>query len=369
MEEEKRRTSGSRYVGIDLGKRECTMAIIGKNGKMSIHQGKTCNKGRQSLYKKLELTDKVALEAGNLAFIMAREIQERIGSEVRVLNSAKLPFIWDAPTKTDREDAMKLAHLVEERRDEKLPIVPLPSEKEMERRKILASHGREMRNRTRQINTLHAIFVHQGHTTIVKKDLATAERRQEAIQILTGHERDEAEWILKYLDLHEQRIKELKGKIRKEAKEDEDMKRLQTIAGVGPVVAYAFVAHVGDGSRFSKGAQVSNYIGFVPRLDYSGTIQRHGHITKRGNGYLRGLLVQSAWVITKSKQGGALGARYNYYTKFHGLSKKKTIVSVARKLSELMYSVLINKTTYEPRQWAGPKGEPVRILTGKLLSA
>jgi hypothetical protein len=52
----------------------------------------------------LEKDDKAALEAGNLAFIMAREIQERVGSEVRVPNSAKLPFIWDAPTKTDKSD-------------------------------------------------------------------------------------------------------------------------------------------------------------------------------------------------------------------------------------------------------------------------
>jgi len=360
MKEEKRR-----YVGIDLGKREYTMAIIGKNGKMSIHQGKTCIYGRQALYKKLETNDKIALEAGNLAFIMAREIMEKTGGEVRVLNSAKLPFIWDAPTKTDKEDAMKLAHLIEERRDEKLPIVPLPSEKELARRKILASYGREMKNRTRHINTLHAIFVHQGHTTIVKKNIATAERRQEAIKILTGTEREEAEWILKYLELHEMRIKELKMKIQKEAKKDEDMKILQTIPGVGPVVAYAFTAHVGDGNRFSKGAQVSNYIGFVPRLDYSGTIQRNGHITKQGNSYLRGLLVQAAWMTVRSKQGGALRARYAHYTLCHGASKKKTVVSIARKLTEHMYSVLRSKTAYEPRRWKGPQNGIIDISSFK----
>ncbi|GHV01068.1 hypothetical protein FACS189483_11290 [Spirochaetia bacterium] len=60
------------------------------------------------------------------------------------------------------------------------------------------------------------------------------------------------------------------------------MKRLQSVAKVGPVVAYAYVAHVGDGSRFSRAAQVSNYLGFAPRLDYSGTIQWQGHISKRG---------------------------------------------------------------------------------------
>jgi transposase len=363
MKEEKRR-----FVGIDLGKREYTMAIIGKTGKMSIHQGKTSIPGRQALYKKLERTDKVALEAGNLAFIMAREIMERAGSEVVVLNSAKLPFIWDAPTKTDKEDAMKLAHLIEERRDEKLPIVPLPSEKEMERRKLLANYSREVKCRTRLINLLHALFVHQGHTTVVRKDLATTKKRQEAIEMLHGQEREEAEWLLKHLELYEMRIQELKDKIKEDAKTDEDMKRLQTIAGVGPVVAYAYVAHVGDGSRFSKGSQVSNYLGFVPRLDYSGTIQRQGHITKRGNGYLRGLLVQAAWSMIRSKKGGALREMYLHKTSEKGLSKKKTIVSVGRRMAELMYSVLRNKTKYELRQWKGIRGKTA-ILAEQAVCA
>ena len=363
MEREKRR-----FVGIDLGKREYTTAIIGTNGKMSIHHGKTGIQGRQALYRLLEQNDKVALEAGNLAFIMAREIQERVGSEVRVLNPAKLPLIWDSPTKTDREDAMKLAHLVEERKDEKLPLVPLPSEKETERRKVTASYGREMRNRTNLINTLHAMFVHQGHTAAVKKDLATAERRLRAVEVLRGHEREDAQWLLKYLELHERRIEELKKKIRKEAKADEDMRRLQSIAGVGPIVAYAFVAHVGDGSRFSKGSQVSNYLGFVPRLDYSGTIQRHGHISKRGNGYLRGLLVQAAWATVRSKSGGALRERYKYITAFQGASKKKTIVSIGRRIAELMFTVLKNKTEYEPQQWKGMR-DKTAVLAEKAMSA
>ena len=363
MKEEKRR-----YVGIDLGKREYTMAIICRNGKMSIHQGKTSIQGRQSLYRILEKSDKVALEAGNLAFIMAREIMERVGSEVRVLNASKLPFIWNAPTKTDKEDAMKLAHLVEERRDEKLPLVALPSEKEMERRKVLANYGREMNHRTRYINTLHALFVHQGHTTVVKKNLATAERRQKAVKILTGQEREEVEWILKYLDLHEQRIGELKTKIRKEAKADEDMQLLQSITGVGPLVSYAYVAHVGDGSRFNNGAQVSNYLGFVPRLDYSGTIERHGHITKQGNSYLRALLVQAAWSLVRSRHGGSLQERYLYITKFQNKSKKKTIVSIGRRLAVVMYSVLKNKTVYEPRPWTGTKNK-IGVLVEQAMSA
>jgi transposase len=348
MEAEKRR-----YVGIDLGKREYTLAIIGKNGKMIIHEGTTSERGREALYRLLEKGDKIALEAGNLSFIIAREILQRVGCEVRVLNAAKLPYIWDAPTKIDREDAMKLAHLIEERRDEKLPLVPLPSEEELAQRKLIANYSREVKNRTRDINLLHALFVHQGHTTIKKKNLSNNENRREAVELLTGQEREEAEWLLKHLELYEQRMKELKDTMKKETAANEDMKNLQTIAGVGPVVAYAFVAHVGDGSRFRTGAQVSNYLGFVPRLDYSGTIQRQGHITKRGNGYLRGLLVQAAWSAVRSKSGGALKERYEYKTQIKGMSKKKTIVSIGRRLAEVMYSVLKNKTTYKPRPWTG----------------
>ena len=363
MEEEKRR-----FVGIDLGKREYTMAIIGKKGKMSIHQGKTSIQGRQGLYRLLEKGDKIALEAGNLAFIMAREIQRQVGSEVRVLSSAKLPVVWDAPTKTDKEDAMKLAHVVQERRDEKLPIVPLPSEQEMERRELISNYGREVRDRTKLINRLHSLFVKQGITTVVKKHLATSERRLEAVQLLTGQIREDAEYSIQHLDLHEKRIKELKGKIQREAKTDEDMKLLQSIPGVGPIVAYAYVAHVGDGKRFSKGAQVSNYLGFVPRLDYSGTIQRQGHITKRGNGYLRGLMVQAAWAAVRSRHKGSLKERFTYLTLFQGRSKKKTIVSIGRRIAELMYSVLRNKTKYEARPWKGPGNDPAE-LAGRAMSA
>ena len=363
MKAEKRR-----FVGIDLGKREYTMAIIGKTGEMSIYQGKTSLQGRQALHKKLEKADKVALEAGNLAFIIAREIQERVGSEVRILNSAKLPFIWDTPTKTDKEDAMKLAHLIEERRDEKLPLVPLPSEKEIQRRKLLANYSREVKGRTKLINLLHALFVHQGHTTIVKKNLTTAEKRMRAIEILPGQEREEAEWLLKHLELYEQRIWELKDKIKSEAKTDEDMKRLQSIPGVGPVVAYAYVAHVGDGSRFNSGSQVSNYLGFVPRLDYSGTIHRQGHITKRGNGYLRGLLVQASWAMVRCRHSGSLKERFMYLTVFQSKSKKKTIVSIGRRMAVLMYTVLRNKTQYEERPWKGPGGGSAKLIEQSLCA-
>jgi hypothetical protein len=61
------------------------------------------------LYKHLGTGDKVVLEAGNLAFMMAKEIEKGVGCTVRVLNPSRLAIIYATDKKTDKEDALKLA--------------------------------------------------------------------------------------------------------------------------------------------------------------------------------------------------------------------------------------------------------------------
>jgi hypothetical protein len=65
--------------------------------------------------------------------------------------------------------------------------------------------------------------------------------------------------------------------------------------------------------------------------------------------------------MVRSKHGGALRARYQHNTALQGMSKKKSIVSIARRLTELMYSVLRNNGVYEPRQWDGPEDKTVSL--------
>ena len=65
-----------------------------------------------------------------------------------------------------------------------------------------------------------------------------------------------------------------------------------------------------DLSRFENPHQVSNFLGFVPKIDHSCTIKRNGHTTKKGNALLRSLLVQAAWGTVRSKDGGALRDKY-----------------------------------------------------------
>ena len=122
----------------------------------------------------------------------------------------------------------------------------------------------------------------------------------------------------------------------------EDIERLKTIPGVGDKTALAFAAYVGDGKRFNNGNEVANYVGLVPRVDCSGTINKYGHITKKGNKVVRALLYQAAWAIVRSKHGGALKAKYFYMTE-RGKGKKISITAIARKMAKLMYLIMKNK--------------------------
>jgi len=345
MEETKQR-----YVGIDLGKRTYEIAIVDSNGKVTMSNGKTTMEGRLNLYKKIKARDKVALEAGNLAFKMVKELEKMVRCEIRVLNPSHLPLIYGTMKKTDKEDALKLAHIIEDYKEERLPVVAVPSDEEMKRRKMVGSYRREQRARNQAINRLHSLFLTQGITDVVKSDLATREARTETAKALSGLEGEEANHLLECLRLYEERIEVLEGHIEKEAEGDKEIARLQTVPGVGPKVSFAFVAHVAP-ERFENAGQVSNYIGLVPSVYMSGDTVKYGRITKRGNRYLRALLVQASWALIRSKAGGCLKERYEYMTVEKGISKKKAIVAIARRLSELLYTLMRNGTTYELRKF------------------
>jgi transposase len=256
--------------------------------------------------------------------------------------------------KTDKEDALKLAHILEDYQEERLPLVAVPSDKEMYRRKLLGCYRRAQQSRNREINRLHSLFVAQGITTKVRSDLSEGEARQEAIRDLGGLERQEADYLVESLKLHEGQIELLEKQMKEESAGDEVIQRLQEVPGVGPKVAFAFVAHVGA-ERFENAGQVSNYLGLVPRVYISGDTVRYGRITKRGNGYLRALLVQASWTITWAKKGGKLRERYEYMTQEKSKSKKKAITAIARRLAELLYTLMKDGKGYENRPFIREK--------------
>ena len=157
------------------------------------------------------------------------------------------------------------------------------------------------------------------------------------------------ERILKKLELVETQTEEVEELLDKEIDGDKNIEKLTEIPGVGKQLASAYVAFIGDGSRFPNASTIGAATGLVPRLDMSSTVCRMGHITKCGNKNLRTLLILAAWSHVRARDGGALKDKFIYMTRFQSKGKKIAIVAIARKLAELMYILLKNDTSYEKR--------------------
>jgi hypothetical protein len=123
--------------------------------------------------------------------LMTQELEKAVGYQVRVLNPNRLAIIYA----TDKKDAMKLAQLAADQSDSRLPVVAIPDDEDMEKRKLVSSYRREQQVRAAGINRLHTLFVHAGITTVVKKDLVTAEGRRETVRQVSGLEREGVEEV------------------------------------------------------------------------------------------------------------------------------------------------------------------------------
>jgi transposase len=134
--------------------------------------------------------------------------------------------------------------------------------------------------------------------------------------------------------------------IRQAGVEDSVARRLMTVPGVGPITATAFVATIDDPKRFRTSEQVAAYLGLVPSVAQSGELEVHGHITREGDGMLRGYLVEAAHVLLTRKRGTCRLKKWGLKLakkKGHG----KARVAVARKIAVLLHRLWITGETYK----------------------
>ena len=332
-----------RFIGIDLGKRSMTIHAISID---ETHSSWTCMtdvEGRIRLLKRLTALDVIAMEACPLAFILKSIIDKQIGATVYVLNPHGLALIYRSTKKTDREDAAKLAWVIQRLPEEELPTVTVPSESEQELRSLVVEQVALVQSKTREVNRLHALFVQDGITTIRKKDLRSIEARNHCYSELSSSTLIRAHRLERLISVYEENLEEVEGRIRTLVAGNKLTPYLMSIPGVGPNLVAAFIGYLGDGSRFSID-RIAAYAGLVPRIDCSGDKNRYGSITKTGCTVLRRALVQGAWGLTRSSYGGVLGRKYRSWVSTKG--KGKAVVALARKLLQTMWVLATREVLY-----------------------
>ena len=121
---------------------------------------------------------------------------------------------------------------------------------------------------------------------------------------------------------------------------------LRTIPGIGIIVTMSILTEVCDVKRFHNENEFAAYLGLIPTSHSSGEKTVHGEKTFRGNKQLGPMIIEAAW-ITISRDAG-LGAQYFQYKQ--RMEPQEAILRIARKLSNIIFSVLKNEKEYVPYQ-------------------
>jgi transposase len=334
------------YVGIDLGKKTMEICKLISDGSIKRLSLKTDIEGRKRLIQFLTKNDVVGMEACAFAFFLTKEIKKSSKAEIIILNAGDLAVIYKSLKKTDKEDALKIARIIQRHPRKELPEVRLPDEKEERMRGLCREDDYWVTSKNRAINRLHSVFVNEGITILTKKDLKSKTRRKTWIGKLSGRFRVEAERLLKEIELTEETLSEIEKEIQEVLKENiEKTKIIMSVPGIGLKTALSILGYMGSPDRFSHVKQVTNYVGLVPKVDISGNSIHYGRTIKRGCRMIKRNIVQAAWILTKSDYGMFLRAKFELLSKTKG--KKKSIIAIARKMIELTYTLLKKNELYK----------------------
>lgn len=333
------------YAGLDVSMKTTFICIIDEKGKVVKELEATSTpEAIDSFISGMGLKiEKVGLESGCLTHYLKKGLQKK-GYEVVGMESHRMAAILATIiNKTDKNDARGIAEAL---RVGHYKECVHRSDEAVEIRTVL--HGR----RTAVEGRTHAITSIKGHLKVYGIKLGKGSglsfrgKVEAAITKLTPRVQKVIKSLLNILDAFEKEIKELDEAVKDIGKNDERVKLLQTIDGVGPITALAFVAEVDDPKRFEDSKDVAAYIGLTPTQYSSGEIQRQGGISKKGSIHTRCLLVEAATVLLlRCKVWSKLKAWGLKLMKKKGT--KKAIIAVARKLAVTMHRMLITGKPFE----------------------
>ena len=273
-------------VGIDLAKNVFSLHGVDGGGKPVFRR----------MVRRERLVETIAalppcligMEACSGAHEWGRRFQ-RYGHRVKLM-APKFVAPYRKSSKNDGNDAEAVCEAVSR---PSMRFVPVKS---TEQQALLAMHRVRygfVVERTAVINRLRGLMTEFG-VVLPLRSVTVRREAASAAEKLPELARRAVADLLEQLQLLDGRIERYDREIEVQAKLSEPARRLMQIRGIGPTTALAIVATVGDAREFKNGRQFAAWIGLVPNQYSSGGKSRLGHISKRGDAYLRNLLVQGA---------------------------------------------------------------------------
>jgi transposase len=335
-----------KILAIDLGKFNSVACLFDSATNQS--EFETIATQRWAFEQILDKTrpEQVVIETSSISG-WVHDLCSGMGYKVLVANPSTEAWRWkNVKRKTDKDDALKLAKLAA---FDQIASVYVPvAERRQYRclvkyRKTLVSRINRVQNTIRALFDQQGIGIPQGHRAWTVAGLETLGSHRKVLSECTLDElwKGELDLELQSLDTLWQQLQTVDDQLDKMAAQDEQVKLLQTIPGVGRRTAEVIVAAIDDPNRFQNVRQVSAYAGLVPDQRQSGQTNRLGRITRRGSRILRSALVEVAWVMLRYNPWAA--AVYQRISGGQKSRKKIAIIAVARKLLVRCWAMLRHK--------------------------
>lgn len=347
------------YVGMDVHSKESVFVMMDTKGKIQA-QGTlpTTEKGLREWQTRHEVRTgtAVAIESGTLAFFVARSLRA-LGLEPIVVDAHEVRLKAQRPRqKSDRRDAHELCEGL--RRGVYRSIIHIPPVAVSALRETLSRRRHFVRVQTAEINAAKHVLRAAGlgslkinlRTTTGWSKLQAALTDQPPVQQAVRHYSALWHQAQTQVQTLEQQLATLRQPFAT------DLQRLQTIPGVGPIVALTVIAVFSEVERFPSAKHVASYAGLVPATYQSGDRDHHGHITKQGSGELRAMLCEAAQHARRPDHPlnpyfAALSAKRGY---------RMAVIAVAHRLCRIMFAMLRNQSDFDIQKIGIEEGPFVR---------
>jgi transposase len=282
-------------IGIDLAKNVFQVHGVDEKGKAVL---KKQLKRAQMLPFFANLTAcRIGMEACGSAHYWARKLQG-LGHTVRLIAPQYVkPFV-----KRNKNDAADAEAICEAMLRPNMPTVPI---KTVEQQAILSVHRARqgfVKARTAQANQIRGLLAEYG--IVIAKGIGHIAKRvpqilEDGENDLPGSLRALIQRLADHLKELDRQVGELEVQIELWHRDNPASKKLAKIPGIGPITASATVASVGDARNFNNGRQLAAWLGIVPRQHSSGGKATLLGISKRGDSYLRTLLIHGARAVIR----------------------------------------------------------------------
>src|SRR5258708_7566407 len=248
-------------VGIDLGKTTFHLVALGAAGKVIVR--KKFNRKQLLAFTANFPASLIGLEACSGAHFLGRALRKQ-GHDVRLIAAQFVkPFVKS--NKNDFIDAEAIAEAVDRKN---MRFVPIKTDDQLDLQAIHRVRDRLVSRRTAVINQIRAFLLERGMVFAqkpAKLRAAMADVLENAENKLTPMMRNLIGILWDEWKTVEQQIEELTDKLEQIAASDAGCCRIRQIPGIGPIVATAIVAAIGNGAAFRKGRDFAAWLGLVPR--------------------------------------------------------------------------------------------------------